>query len=62
MIAARPAMQHDHRDPGGIAALLDIDAVSVTHVQHALVEGDHLPVEGRHCAHFAYGLFHERPI
>lgn len=32
-------MQHQHRNPGGVAALLDIDPVALAHLDQALVEG-----------------------
>ena len=36
--ASRPAMQHQHRHPLGIATLLDIDTVAVAHINDPLIE------------------------
>ncbi len=43
-------MQHHDGDAVGIAALLDIDAVPVAHVDHALIEGVDRRVQELDCA------------
>ena len=37
--SARPTMQHQNRHAVGIAALFDIDQMSVAHINHPLIEG-----------------------
>jgi hypothetical protein len=37
--APRPAVQHHNRHALGVAALLNIDAMALPNVNHALIEG-----------------------
>ena len=48
--AARPAMQHDDGRALRVAALFDIDAMPVAHIQHPLIEGFDLRIKKLACA------------
>jgi hypothetical protein len=48
--AARAAVEHHDRNAVRVAALLDIDAVAVAHVHHALIEGVDRRVKEFRCA------------
>ena len=48
--APRPAMQDQHRHTVGIAALFDIDAVAVTHIEDLLIERVDRRIQKLDCA------------
>jgi hypothetical protein len=48
--AARTPVQHQNGHPLGVAALFDIDAVSVAHIDHPLIEGIDRRVKKFDCA------------
>ena len=60
--SAGPTMEHDDRNPVGIAALLDIDPVPLSHVQHTLIERIGRRIQKLRCGFRACQLLHSRTI
>ncbi len=55
-------MQDDHRGAIGMAALFDIDLMTVAHVQHALIERLDLRIKVAACAFLSCEPVHPMTI
>ena len=60
--ATGAAMQDDHRNPIGIAALLHIDTMPIAHIDHPLIERFDRRVQILNCALLVRVLVHYGPI